>query len=385
VPILPTRDDSARAGSFDRPALEPIVPDMIDALSDAIVVVDRSRIVVAANRRYLEVFGTRGGAIAGASCANALQCPERDLLGPGSRCPACRAMEEKQVQREIRVIPGPDGAQRRWEATFNPILGPDGIATHVVEVWRDISDRGALEAQLAHSERLASVGMLAAGVGHEINNPLASMLAATESMQRLLDRKQFDPETCSEALELAQVLEREVLRARETTQKLMLLAQPVSSEKTYVDVNQAVADTASLLQFQMRRQQVAFGSDCDPGLPQPWARDSGVRGVCMNLMMNAVQAMESGGTLTARTAHRGSMVELVIEDSGPGIASEHLSRIWEPFFTTKPAGKGTGLGLFVTQGVVTRSGGSIRVENRAEGGARFIVQWPIDGTERQSS
>lgn len=385
VPILPARGEPARAGSFDRPALDPILPAMIDALSDAIAVVDRRRIVVAANRRYLEVFGSKGGVIAGASCANALQCPEREFSGAGSRCPACRSMDEKEVLREIRVIPSADGAQRRWEATFNPILGADGIATHVVEVWRDISDRSALEAQLAHSERLASVGMLAAGVGHEINNPLASMLAATESLQRLLDRRVFEPETCAEALELAQVLEREVLRARETTQKLMLLAQPVSSEKTFVDLNRAVADTASLLQFQMRRQQIAFENACDPDLPQPWGRDSGVRGVCMNLMMNAVQAMETGGTLTVRTVHRGPMVELVVEDSGAGIAAEHLSRIWEPFFTTKAAGEGTGLGLFVTQGVVTRSGGNIRVENRGEGGARFIVQWPIDGTERQSS
>lgn len=386
VPILPTRPESARAGSFDRPALEPILPDMMDALSDAIAVLDRDRVVVAANRRYLEVFGSRGGTVAGSPCALALDCPERDFLGPGGRCPACRALDERTVHREIRSIAGPDGGQRRWEATFNPILGPDGAATHVVEVWRDISDRGALEAQLAHSERLASVGMLAAGVGHEINNPLASMLAAVESLQRLLDRRQFDQSSCEEARELSHLLEGEVLRARETTQKLMLLAAPVSAEKTWVDVNRAVADTASLLQFQMRRQQVAFEDGCNTDVPQIWNRDSGVRGVCMNLMLNAVQAMEpAGGTLTVRTATRGHLVELAVEDTGSGIAPEHLSRIWEPFFTTKAAGKGTGLGLFVTQGVVTRSGGTIRAENRAEGGARFVVQWPIDGTERHSS
>jgi len=385
IPIFPADPKAARGGSFDRPALDPILPDMIDALSDAIAVVDRRRIVVAANRRYLEVFGSKGGAIAGSSCSNALQCPERPNVEAGGVCAACRSMDEKKVSREIRVIAGPDGAQRRWEATFNPILDGDGVATHVVEVWRDISDRSALEAQLAHSERLASVGMLAAGVGHEINNPLASMLAATESLERLLDRKQFDAQHSGEALELAQLLEAEVLRARETTQKLMLLAQPVSAEASWVDLNRAVADTASLLQFQMRQQGVTFVNACDPELPNLWARDSGVRGVCMNLMMNAVQAMEAGGTLSTGTARRGHRVELVIEDSGPGIATEHLGRIWEPFFTTKAAGKGTGLGLFVTQGVVTRGGGTIRAENRSEGGARFIVQWPIDGTERQSS
>ena len=137
----------------------------------------------------------------------------------------------------------------------------------------------------------------------------------------------------------------------------MLLAQPVSAEASWVDLNRAVADTASLLQFQMRQQAVTFVNACDAAVPHPWARDSGIRGVCMNLMMNAVQAMEAGGTLAARTARRGAMVELVVEDTGAGIAPEHLGRIWEPFFTTKAAGKGTGLGLFVTQGVMTRNGG----------------------------
>jgi signal transduction histidine kinase len=101
----------------------------------------------------------------------------------------------------------------------------------------------------------------------------------------------------------------------------------------------------------------------------------------MNLMMNAVQAMPRGGVLAVASAARDGAVEIVVEDEGPGIAPEHLARIWDPFFTTKPAGQGTGLGLFVTHGVVARYGGTLRVENREGGGARFVVRLPTGGGE----
>jgi len=119
--------------------------------------------------------------------------------------------------------------------------------------------------------------------------------------------------------------------------------------------------------------------ELDPDLPPIWARHSSMRGVCMNLMMNAVQAMPRGGHLTVRTARGPRGVTLHVVDSGHGIAEEHLDRIWDAFFTTKPVGQGTGLGLSITQRVVTRHGGTIRVESRPGQGARFIVELPIEG------
>jgi PAS domain S-box-containing protein len=383
VPDRHPPDLAPAAERVDIASLQPILPAMIDALSDAIVVIDRERQVVAANRRYVESFGEGRRRVTRASCGEALDCPERDGPGAHGTCPACRAFADRQVQRTIRTVMDPSGIQRRWEATFNPICDVSGEVSHVVEVWRDITDRSALEAQLSHSERLASVGMLAAGVGHEINNPLASVLAGVESLARLLRRAQMDAPSHEEALEVLSLLEREVTRCRETTDKLMIMAQPYSSAPGWVDVNQAARDTASLLGYQMRKQAVELVERLDPELPRIWARDSGVRGVCMNLLMNAVQAMPQGGRITIASSRQGANVQLRVEDTGPGIASQHLSRIWDPFFTTKPPGQGTGLGLFVTHGVVTRYGGTVRVENRSEGGARFVVELPIDGTEGQ--
>ena len=357
-----------------------ILPQLIDALSDAVVVVDRSQKVVAANRRYLDAFGPGRAAVIGTHCMDVLHCPDAEANAGSSRCSACEVMELKRPVRRVRNMTDPGGAQRRWEATYNPVLGSDGEVSHVVEVWRDISERSDLEAQLAHSERLASLGTLAAGVAHELNNPMAAILAGVERLRRWLTREQQLPARNREDMDgVLQGIERETQRCTETTEKLLLLAQPYRAATAWVDLNRAARDTLSLLNYQMSKQGIAMVQDLDPRVPHIWARESGIRGMCMNLCMNAVQAMKEGGMLTVRTRHAGSTVTLEIEDTGPGIQPQHLDRIWDPFFTTKPIGQGTGLGLSITQRTVTGYGGTIRVESHPDEGARFIIELPVQG------
>ncbi len=378
VPSWPlTHEQSLR---LDSKGMREILPQLIDSLSDAVLVVDRSFRVVAANRRYLEAFGAERADLVGNVCRHSLNCPAVGASDAADPCDGCLVIEQKRARQFIRSLPAADGAPHRWEATLNPVLDVHGEVSHVVEVWRDISDRSRLEMQLSHSERLASLGMLAAGVAHEINNPVASVLAGVESLNRLLARARgMPPGAVDEAHQVLSVLERAAERCRETTEKLLLLAQPARVAPSHVDVNRAVRDTLSLLGYQMRKQGVRVLEELDPSLPPIWAREGGVRGICMNLAMNGVQAMTAGGTLTVRTRRHRDGVSLEIEDTGPGIAPEHFDRIWDPFFTTKPTGQGTGLGLSITRGVVTRHGGSIRAENRPGGGARFVVQLPLAG------
>jgi len=377
----PASVPAAFPGRMDIEQVRHILPQMIDALSDAVVVVDRSQRVVAANRRYLEAFGNRRVDLVGTHCMDVLHCPEAEAGARTGRCSACEVLELKRPVRRVRNMTDPGGAQRRWEATYNPVLGPDGEVSHVVEVWRDITERSDLEAQLAHSERLASLGTLAAGVAHELNNPLAAILTGVERLRRWLAREQQMPTGNKQEMDaVLQGIERETQRSTETTEKLLLLAQPYRAATAWVDLNRAVRDTLSLLNFQMSKQGIAVVQDLDPRVPPIWARESGIRGTCMNLTMNAVQAMKEGGMLTVRTRHAGSMVTLEIEDTGPGIQPHHLDRIWDPFFTTKPIGQGTGLGLSITRQTVERYGGSIRVESRPGEGARFIIELPVQGT-----
>ena len=357
-----------------------ILPQMIDALAEAVVVVDREHRVVAANRRFAEAFGFLGAQVVGTMCHQALACPEQDQNARPGGCAACDVERLGEPRRLLRSLPDASGVVRRWETTLSPVLDSQGEITHIVEVWRDITDRSALESQLSHSERLASLGMLAAGVAHEVNNPLASIVAGVETLQRWLRRAScLDDESKSEVAEVLETLERETVRSQEITQKLLLLAQPYQVAPDWTDVNQAVRDTLTLLRYQMQKQQVHPVEELDPSMPPIWAKGSGIRGALMNLCMNAVQAMPRGGTLTVRTRGGSRGVTIEVEDSGPGIPADHLHRIWDPFFTTKPVGQGTGLGLSITQGIVTRHGGTIRVESTPGEGARFVIELPTEG------
>lgn len=377
-----TRKGLARSGPdrnrFDLGQIQPILPQLIDSLSDAVLVVDAQQRVVAANRRYVETFGRGDGAIAGRVCDEAVDCPERIDGLTRDRCATCDVLALHHPTRRLRVVPDATGAQRRWEGTFSPVTGASNTITHIVEVWRDVSERSNLESQLSHSERLASLGVLAAGVAHEINNPLAGILAGVESLQRTQAQETAEGSKGREAADLLRVLERETKRIRDITDKLMLLAQPHSDAADWVDLNRAAADTLHLLRYQMKEQGVRAIELLQADLPHVWATEIGIRSVCLNLMMNAVQAMPSGGALTVKTSRHGAAtVTMEVADTGPGIPSQHFERIWDPFFTTKPTGQGTGLGLSITQRVVTRVGGRIRAENLEGGGARFVMELPI--------
>jgi two-component system, NtrC family, sensor kinase len=232
--------------------------------------------------------------------------------------------------------------------------------------------------RLSHHEQLVSLGILAAGIAHEINNPLASILTGLESLRRSLARAGQLPEaSATEVDETLQLLENAAVRCSETTTKLLHLAQPAQTDACWTDLNQTIRDTLSLLSYATRRCSIVTIEELDPELPFIWASESGMRSVTMNLCLNAVQAMGDSGTLTVRTRKLPNGVELLVSDTGPGIPSEIIDRMWDPFFTTKPAGMGTGLGLSITHGIVVRHGGRIGVQSGPDEGARFTIWFPV--------
>jgi PAS domain S-box-containing protein len=379
--IQPDSPGQARPPALD---LGTTLPRLLDALSDAVVVVDRRGYIVASNRRFSETFGLHGRPLEGGPCPRAGHCLDVNNTSK-TRCMVCDIAESRQSRRALEVIPDASGQQRRWEATLNPVLDAQGEVSLVVEVWRDVTERTKLEAQLSHNERLASLGLLAAGVAHEINNPLASILAGVESLQRWMGRVELPLDEQKDAAEVLALLEQETRRCRETTDKLLLLGQPYVSKPVWVDLNRAVRDTLALLSFATRRQHVDVAMELASDLPPVWGREGGLRGVVMNLCMNAVQAMSGGGRLTVRTSRLGEeRVLLEVQDDGPGIAPEHLARIWDPFFTTKAVGQGTGLGLSITQRAVDRHGGRVSVDSSPGHGARFTVTLPTQGSGGES-
>src|SRR5690348_13424892 len=191
--------------------------------------------------------------------------------------------DDPRPRRALQVVQDAAGEKRRWEGTLNPILDEEGRLSLVVEVWRDVTERTQLETQLAHSERLASLGLLAAGVAHELNNPLASVLAGVESLQRWLERARPTGPDAAEAEEVLGVLERETRRCRGPPAKRLLLGPAPATRASWVDLNRAVLDTLALLRYAASRQDVQTATELAPDLPLVWGREGALRGVLMNL------------------------------------------------------------------------------------------------------
>ncbi|MEY4071282.1 MAG: hypothetical protein RL721_1896, partial [Candidatus Eisenbacteria bacterium] len=165
---------------------------------------------------------------------------------------------------------------------------------------------------------------MAAGVAHELNNPLASIMACVEAMQRMTPRYELPDEYRTDVTEILTDLDEALRRCSDTTSKLLLLGQPHATHPVDVNLNQAARDTLSLLKFASRKQGVETELDLADDLPTVWGREDALRGMLMNLSLNAVQAMTQGGRLTLRTRQVGDRVVLEVQDDGPGIAPEHM-------------------------------------------------------------
>ena len=249
----------------------------------------------------------------------------------------------------------------------------DAIATSValiLEKRRADEDRLRLEEQLRRADRLATIGQLAAGVAHELNEPLSAVLGFAQLA------RQSAGLTDPTARDLDKILAA-ALHTRDVVRKLMFSARQTPPRKVRFSLNELVQEGLYFLEARCERTGVTLVREMDPTLPQITADRGQIQQVLVNLTVNAIQAMPDGGTLTLRTAHDGTHVRLTVEDSGVGMAEEVRGQIFVPFFTTKEVGQGTGLGLSVVHGIVTAHGGTIQVESRPEQGSRFEIRLPL--------
>ncbi len=227
-----------------------------------------------------------------------------------------------------------------------------------------------MQARVAQAERLASVGMLAAGVAHEINNPLGGILAL--SSLAVEDMQPDDPARPN----LEEVV-RQTERCRDIVKGLLEFSRQSKAGTEMVDVNQVLDGTLGLIGGQATFFNVEIIKDRDPALPRITADRSQLQQVFTNLLVNAAQAMDERGTITLTTRYSASdgHVEVTVSDTGRGIPAEYIDRIFDPFFTTKESGKGTGLGLSIVYGIITQHGGTIAVRSRP-GGTTVTIRFP---------
>ena len=237
-----------------------------------------------------------------------------------------------------------------------------------------------LDEKLVQSQKLASIGELSAGIGHEINNPLAIISQETEWMQHLL--KQIGERDSKEVAELRDSL-KEVLhqvdRCREITQNLLDFArrkEPVFQE---VNVNKLIEDLSKLVEKEAILHQIEIFREFQQDLPLVQTDAPSLRQVVLNLLTNATHAVQKDGQIRIATQRsQNGSVDIIVADTGCGIPKDHLTKIFDPFFTTKPEGKGTGLGLSICHGIVDKLGGRISVSSEVGKGSTFVVTLPIN-------
>ncbi len=263
-------------------------------------------------------------------------------------------------------------------ATLNiaiaPLVSKDQEQIGRLIIIDDVTDRAELEQRLVQADKLTSIGLLAAGVAHEVNTPLAVISTYAQMLAKQV------AEDSQKSLILEKIA-KQTFRASEIVNSLLNFSRTSTTSFGAVNVNKVVQETLSLLEHQLTKSGIQIKTDMDPNLPAVQGNAGKLQQVFLNLILNARDAMtagsSAGGTIELRSWAEGSGARVEVSDTGHGIAPENLHRIYDPFFTTKAARKGTGLGLSVTYGIIQEHGGSIEVFNRRDGGATFRVELPL--------
>jgi hypothetical protein len=339
--------------------------NILESLDSGIVVLDLESRVVRWNRSMETLLGR----------------PRREVLGraldsvfPGSFLEALRGALVLGHDEEIAHIyklhlPSADGRSLMVNVSVAPFQAAPGERHGTILILDDVTARVRLEEQLQHAEKMASVGLLAAGVAHEVNTPLAGISSYTQLLRGQIE----DADPRQQVLEK---IEKQSFRAAKIINSLLNFSRSSGTEFDRVDVSKVIGDVLSLVEHQLDASRIRVRRELAAGLPPVRGNENRIQQVFFNLILNARDAMPSGGWLTLRTYADADTVVAEVADTGHGIRREHIRRIYDPFFTTKGIGKGTGLGLSVSYGIVQEHGGAIFVDSTPGQGTTFQVALP---------
>jgi PAS domain S-box-containing protein len=266
-------------------------------------------------------------------------------------------------------IQTPDRRRLIVNMSMMPLLGKDQEVIGRLLIFNDITERVSLEDQLAQAEKLSSIGLLSAGVAHEVNTPLAVI-----SSQAQMLAKQMPPEDAR--AKTVEKIVKQSFRASEIVNSLLKFSRVSGSDYAEVNINRVIEETLSLVDPMLRASRVTLNAQLAPELPPIYGNAGKLQQVFMNLILNARDAMPRGGELTLATESENSTVLVEVTDNGVGIPADHLNKVFDPFFTTKGTSRGTGLGLAVTYGIIREHSGKIDVESTAGKGTTFRLEIP---------
>jgi two-component system, NtrC family, sensor kinase len=362
------------------------IESIIDSLPLSLYAVDSTYRIVAWNRnRELGELGIPRGSVLGKNIFNVLTLQNREVLEQEF----ARVFESGQIERIEQETTKPNGEVSHWLISKIPMwIDDSGHVSHVITVGEDITSRVEASRAVARAEKLAAIGRLAAGVVHEINNPLATISACAEALESRLQEGAFSEGDTSRALddlrEYLGLIRSEAFRCKSITNGLLDFSRARTSEHALLDIAGIVNSAARLLAHQQRDHRIEFRIQTPDDLP-PLNGDAGqLQQAIIALATNAVDAMPEGGILTISARQQGSDVLVEVGDTGVGIAPENLTKIFEPFFTTKEVGQGTGLGLAVCYGILTEHGGNLDVQSTPGVGTTFTITLPAVSEVREA-
>jgi two-component system NtrC family sensor kinase len=348
---------------------------VIDCLPVGLYVVDREyRIQIWNRKREMGTQGLRRDEVVGRPVFEVLTRQDARQL----REEFDEVFRTGQVRQiDLEVAGGED--TKYYRISKIPMRQDGESITHVITIGEDVSETHVAQQRILQSEKLAAIGQLAAGIMHEINNPLATIGACIAALEhRLTD--DVPPERQGGMREYLQIIDKEVQRCEGIVDGLLDFSRPKGKAKGPVNVSAILEDTLFLLKHHERFKKIEVHRELAEDLPFVFANGEQLIQVFMALMLNALDAMDQGGSLTVRS-HQGSVhddeVEVSIEDTGVGIPRAELTKIFEPFYTTKPPGRGTGLGLSVCYGIVAEHGGRIEADSVPGRGSVFRVYLPV--------
>jgi PAS domain S-box-containing protein len=340
---------------------------ILNATQSMILVLDTAGLISYANRRCYEA-GYKQEEIIGRRLVDMVESGQRQEFDSALETTAHGQQVENLELRAKRS----DGTTGHFSISLSPMRDEQNAVNSVVVVMTDITDAALLQAKLAHSERMATIGRLVAGVAHEVNNPLAAILGFTDLLLE-------NTEVPANAREDLQIILQETQRTKDIVQDLLSFARQRPVKRELVNVSSVLRQTTKLRGYDFASHGVEVNEEYDEQLPAIFGDSQQLQQVFLNLLNNAYDAIEESGRrgrIFLRTAHTGQWIEISITDNGTGIVD--VERIFDPFFTTKQTGKGTGLGLSICYGIVRAHGGEIQCRNNANGeGSTFSIRIPV--------
>lgn len=348
---------------------------ILDAITDVMLVINMKYRITSVNNVYYELFEEPSPV--GKHCYEVLKKRQT----PCNPCPAAAAIEKNSVERLEDLVETCKGL-RHFETTASPIRDGSGKPCHILLLKKDVTTEREYRRKCYEAEKMATIGILASGVAHEINNPLTGIYGFSQALKRRLqnNRAKIPPDFAEDVDLTLNIILDECKRCQEIIQSLLTYSRESPLTITSIGLNDLVRESLKLIEHRIGKKRIMLDFDPDSvvikGNPQQ------LKQLILNLVLNAIDATTEEGCIkiSARRVDRGS-VELEVEDDGCGIPHDHLSRIFDPFFTTKPVGQGTGMGLAVCYNIAQTHGAHIAVWSEEGKGSRFTVIFPqmMDG------